>query len=123
MDYLIDLLHDLHRAYRRLRGAPTIVKHGAWSTEGNPHFGRCRWCGHTTLMGICQHCGAHTDCAWCGKVHLPDGSWAAVAHLDDSPIISHGICPACKKAQLQQCKCAATNRPRHSNINYQPVGV
>jgi hypothetical protein len=44
-----------------------------------------------------------TQCAWCRRVHLPEGQWAAreiVAErldlfLGDPPRVTHGICPSC----------------------------
>jgi hypothetical protein len=38
-------------------------------------------------------------CAWCGRVRASDDHWLPVAHFlppDDSPRVTHGICPDCR---------------------------
>jgi hypothetical protein len=69
-----------------------ISKRGLWATS-NPTFGRCPACSGLTLRGVCQSCGLVHACAHCGRVKLPDGTYAAVRH--DSEQISHGICRPC----------------------------
>lgn len=100
---IMDLLHEAHLLSKRLRGLPVITKHGAWA-QSNPVFGRCHWCGHMTLRGICQTCGSHVECAWCGRIKLPDGTFTVVHCDEDEPNVSHGICPECKARAIASVK-------------------
>jgi hypothetical protein len=55
-----------------------------------------------------------TQCAWCLKVHFPEGVWAEVADLSgrldlflsDAPRVTHGICPSCAVAFRASAKLA-----------------
>lgn len=42
-------------------------------------------------------------CAWCRSVKSADGSWHALHdYVMDAEPVSHGICPACKKAAMEE---------------------
>lgn len=76
----------------------TIIRNAGWS-QSNADFGRCHFCGGTSLRGICQSCGSVVECAWCGRVKLPDGSYAHIGRSVGDHT-SHGICPACKADEM-----------------------
>lgn len=99
---ILNLLTEAHLLWSRLRG-PQVIMRGSWSPHGNPEFGRCKWCGGMRLRGICQACGMHADCAWCGKVEQGDGTWARVPHLDEVRP-SHGMCHDCRHTFMIKCR-------------------
>lgn len=36
-------------------------------------------------------------CAWCRKVHMPDGTWQPGRRATDATVENHGICPDCSQ--------------------------
>jgi len=36
-------------------------------------------------------------CAWCRRVHMPDGTWQPGRRATDATMPTHGICPDCNK--------------------------
>jgi len=36
-------------------------------------------------------------CAWCRKVHMPDGTWQPGRRATDATMPTHGICPDCSQ--------------------------
>jgi hypothetical protein len=73
-----------------------IVHHHSPRRPAGP-FGRCASCGGLSIRGICQVCGFAVVCSCCGKLRQPGGEWAAVPRAPGPE--SHGICPACIRAE------------------------
>jgi hypothetical protein len=36
-------------------------------------------------------------CAWCRRVHMPDGTWQPGRRATDATMPTHGICPDCSE--------------------------
>jgi hypothetical protein len=36
-------------------------------------------------------------CAWCRRVHMPDGTWQPGRRATDATMPTHGICPECSE--------------------------
>jgi hypothetical protein len=63
-------------------------------------------CRYETVLVETPGAELLTQCAWCRRVHLPEGLWAPREvlsdrldlFLGDPPRVTHGICPSCSVA-------------------------